>query len=576
MSVHYKVQDEFIMVFGKTYPHRQAIRNLGGKFLGQQKVWQIRLTDGALHQIEQLCKATGGAKMLTQEGQTTDVAPPAEPKEAPPKPEKQFLDQYLGKISSPNTGSAHSKDSISISELMNQLGGVVQRAFSRPIWVRAEIQNLNDRGRGVFLSLAEGIQGANEAATTTINATIWSNQLERMYSKHGRKVVGDILKDGMEVRVQCQVNLYKGRGSISLQIQDIDPDFTKGSLALAREKLLKDLRAKGLDKKNKALPLPVLPLFIGLISAAGSRAESDFSHQLMTGGYPGKVVFLPTPMQGENVPAKVAAGIDSLANLGVDAIVITRGGGSAADLRWFDAPEIALAIADAPVPILSAIGHHDDYCVAEEISYRREKTPTAMAEFFLGCLGEYVERAKSATNRIGLLAERQLSQESQRQANLGQQILEQSHHNLNRHHVFLQNASHRISSIAQSTTHRIEVALQNFNNRIIMAGTQVLEHKLAQCRSYGVSIQRAAQGSLESYSEKLNSIDRMLVSIDPKPWLTKGWTQLFSSSKPKEPIASIEQLLTDDRVDARLLDGVLHLRVEKKTTRKPLETDTNE
>ena len=190
----------------------------------------------------------------------------------------------------------------------------------------------------------------------------------------------------------CDLTLFKDRGQLSLQIQSIDPNFTKGSLALAREKLLKELRVKGLDKANKQLKLSPFPFLIGLLSAEDSRAKSDFIDQLKVYGFPGEVVFYPTQMQGENTLTEVVKGLNALQSLGCDLIVMTRGGGSAADLRWFDSPEIAYAIAESKIPVLAAIGHHEDVCVAEDICYQREKTPTAAADFIISLFQRTRER----------------------------------------------------------------------------------------------------------------------------------------------------------------------------------------
>ena len=159
-------------------------------------------------------------------------------------------------------------------------------------------------------------------------------------------------------------------------------------MALEREKLLKELSQKGLDVKNKSLTLPRFALKIGLITAEGSRAMSDFLDQLFTYKYPGEVILYPAHMQGESTLKDVAKGLRELSSLDLDAIVLTRGGGSAADLRWFDSPEIAYALAESRVPVISAIGHHDDVCVAELISFHREKTPTAAADFFINKISQ--------------------------------------------------------------------------------------------------------------------------------------------------------------------------------------------
>ena len=139
----------------------------------------------------------------------------------------------------------------------------------------------------------------------------------------------------MKIRALVSVSLYKNRGQISLTIKDIDPNFTKGELALKREELIKELKKEGLYDKNRTLNIAEFPFKVGLISAKGSRAESDFCHQLTSEGFSGEVLFRPTPMQGEGVPKQIVSAISELEKNNCDIIVITRGGGSAADLRWF-------------------------------------------------------------------------------------------------------------------------------------------------------------------------------------------------------------------------------------------------
>src|SRR5690606_37392279 len=127
-----------------------------------------------------------------------------------------------------------------------------------------------------------------------------------------QEAVDTILQDGLKVRMLCDVSLYRDRGHITLNVLDIDPADTKGSLALAREQLLKELRAKGLDQANKRLNLTDFPLTLGLISADDSRAKSDFLDQLFTYGYPGRVIFFPAQMKGERLLTEVVAGLKAL------------------------------------------------------------------------------------------------------------------------------------------------------------------------------------------------------------------------------------------------------------------------
>ncbi len=381
MGLHFTVREELIIVYGDTYRHRDTIKALGGRFDKVFKTWQIPNSPQALEKVQGLAAGAAMVPAASSESKTStagDKLAPS-PGRAGDEPAKN------------NSG-------IPVRELVTAVAQSIATGFPGPVWVIGEIENLAIRPQGIFLNLAETKeQGGRENSTGSISvkATIWPNGLEYMAQMHGEETLRQIMQDGMKVRCLCRVGFYRDRAQLSLTIENIDPLFTRGALALARETLLKELRAKGLDRINKQIPMPVFPFHVGLVSSEGSRAESDFLHQMESGLFPGTVRFMHAATQGDKVPVEIPAAIKYLAESGCDVIVITRGGGSAADLRWFDAPEVAYAIAGCPVPVIAAIGHHDDTCIAEEICHLRQKTPTAAAQFLVDCFA-------AARNRIDM------------------------------------------------------------------------------------------------------------------------------------------------------------------------------
>ena len=261
---------------------------------------------------------------------------------------------------------------LTVAKLLDLLDDNLKLHFPLPVWIVGEIQNIGKKSN-IYFQLAE--QQKETRRTLTIDAVIWRNQLNSIKVNRG----DDFLQEGVKIRCLCSVNLHRERGSISLHVLDVDSTYTLGQLALERENLLRKIRKQGLENKNKKLKLARLPLKIGLITAENSRAYSDFCHQLEQLAVPAQVFFCPTAMQGEEVLTEVPAAIKNLH--ACDLIVITRGGGSASDLRWFDMEEVAYSIVHSPVPVVAAIGHHDDLCVSEEICFMRQKTPTAAADY---------------------------------------------------------------------------------------------------------------------------------------------------------------------------------------------------
>ena len=165
----------------------------------------------------------------------------------------------------------------------------------------------------------------------------------------------------------------------------MDPAFTLGLLERRRRETLAALAAAGLLEKNRALSLCDLPLTIGLVTSHGSAAYHDFLSGLSESGYGFRVIFIHAAMQGRDAEREVASALASLAGIGIDCAVLIRGGGSRTDLAAFDSRRIAEAIAGAPFPVLTGLGHEIDRSIADMTAPTAFKTPTTVAEFLAAC-----------------------------------------------------------------------------------------------------------------------------------------------------------------------------------------------
>ena len=540
MSVFFQTETETIVVTGKTYPYRELLREFGGQYRSQDKAWLLPLSDSNLLKIEELCRSIGGGRQKPMKVAAPTLASPLET------------------LPSVATQPTLLQDGLSVAELMQQIHLALAQNFPRSLWVVGEIQNFRQTGTGSYFQLADFKEGGSRSATMTVNATIWRSQLSDMERKLGRDALKELLADGLKVRVLVEVALFKDRGQVSLQVQAIDPNFTKGSLALARERLLRELRAKGLDQHNKNLAWPAFPLCIGLISADDSRAKTDFLDQLLVYGFAGKVIFYPAQMQGESTLRDVVQGLKALEAAACDLIVVTRGGGSAADLRWFDSSEIAYAIAAAKIPIVAAIGHHDDVCIAEEICGRREKTPTAAADF---CMQLFV-RTQERIEQLTLTLARQLADRLRLQTEILQRLKERLR--LMANQVNSQHSGH-LQTVGHALAIRAERRLLAAKERQNQAQQQLRHHShlylMNQNNSLHQFIQNLdlkAQRHLQRLREHILGYEKNLIRVDPQPWMALGWTQLFAEG---ERLQRADQLKVGMTLKARLLDSRLELQL---------------
>ena len=559
VTLYYRSQNNQIILSGDTYALRDHIKTLGGRFIGQTKSWLLPDTIAVRAQIAKWggIDPQGAAPLSSPERQVGRWDGENGESPLPEAAPAVLLEEPGVQAGQPLVSSA---ESLSVKQLVDRVQALVQRAFAQPVWIIGEIQNMGVRPKGIFLSLAEAKDGVALTSTVSVNATIWSNAVQSLLVTHGKETLAALLVDGMKVRVLCSVGFYRDRGSISLNIMAIDPSYTKGAMALAREELLRELRKSGLATKNAATPLAAFPLKIGLISAEGSRAKSDFLDQLQLYGYPGKVVFYAAQMQGEALLVEVTGGISTLCAMCCDLIVLTRGGGSTADLRWFDSPQIAYAIAASPIPIIAAIGHHDDRSVAEEISFRQEKTPTAAADFIIHHLRKTDMRLDEAIKSMSRTMDERINDARQR----SQYMLAQMQLCVSQRLMAARDRLFKLQSAVGGLchTHVLQAtrALSTLATALLVAANARLALRHADAARQGFALYHACQQRLLHFSHYFEVIDNLLGAHDPRTLLRRGFTQLKGKGGILKSVAAV---VPGERLTARLIDGSLVLLVSQ-------------
>lgn len=294
-----------------------------------------------------------------------------------------------------------------VGELNRLIQAALQRAFPGTVWVRGEVQRLPRdaaRRKHVYFELHEGAGGTAAGFQIPVALLEWDRRnfgLARYLDGSDPDLT---LQDRLEVCLECRVDFYPPFGRLSLRCVGVDPTFTLGRLEARRREVLALLRREGLLERQQELALPVLPLRIGLITAAGSAAHHDFVGGLAASPYPFAVALAACPMSGAEMEPRVTAALARLAASGVDVVVLTRGGGSRGDLSWFDQKGLAVAIAMAPVPVVTAIGHEIDRSIADVVAHASCRTPTAAAALLVGRVDEAAARLERAAAAVGRAA----------------------------------------------------------------------------------------------------------------------------------------------------------------------------
>ena len=303
------------------------------------------------------------------------------------------------------------KDFIDLLELQSRLKEGVESLFPNRIWVRAEVSAVKARSGGhCYLELSQSDEKGLVAKT---NAIIWSSRY-RFIAPYFESVTGSPLQEGMVILVQVQVN-YSELYGMSLIVNDIDPEYSVGVKEQERQKTIQRLQKEGLMGLQKELELPLLPYDLAVISAEDAAGYRDFMRHLSENPYGFEVnpVLFPALMQGADCPASIISALDLIMedDRPWDAVLILRGGGAKLDLACYDDYQLAAVIAQYPLPVLTAIGHDQDYHVCDMVAHEYLKTPTALADYILDIYEGEDERLSSLETRVRLAVSNRLYRE---------------------------------------------------------------------------------------------------------------------------------------------------------------------
>ncbi|HXY93199.1 MAG TPA: exodeoxyribonuclease VII large subunit [Acidimicrobiia bacterium] len=299
-------------------------------------------------------------------------------------------------------GDVPAEPTFSVGELTTQVSDALRRAFPEQVWVRGEVQNLKRYSSGhTYFSLVEKGTGTGDKMRARLECVLFRDDRPAV-NRALKQVPGAELGNDVEVRIRGRVSVYQGK--LQLVMSAIDPVFTVGGIAANRDKVLRALAADGVLDANPRLPMPLVPLRVGLVTSEGSAAYHDFVHELEASGFAFRVAVLDVRVQGAAASRRIVWALRQLAARAFDVVVLARGGGSRADLAPFDTELVARAIAAMPIPVLTGVGHEVDRSVADEVAHTACKTPTACAQTLVQRVRAFVDDLDDAAHRVSSLA----------------------------------------------------------------------------------------------------------------------------------------------------------------------------
>lgn len=384
---------------------------------------------------------------------------------------------------------------ISVTELVTAFKEIIETALP-PVCVQAEISNCKRSGAGHFyLTLKD--------ENSEINAVVWRSTAERLRFTP---------KDGMKVLATGSLQVYVARGSCQFIINRLQPEGI-GELELAFRQLKEKLQKEGLFDSERKQRLPQKPKRIALVTSPTSAAVKDML-QVIIRRWPGaNVIILPVPVQGEDAAPRIAKAIRHLQHVpDVDVAIVGRGGGSLEDLWAFNEEVVARAIAECPVPIVSAVGHEVDVSIADMVADRRALTPSEAGELVAPSVTDFRSELSNLKSRMQSAIRRQVEQ--------------------------------------------LRFSLESFESRSIIKRPQTLvDERRQRCDDLAERATRAIQVLHERKQQKLATLAGTLDALSPLKVLSRGYSLTFHEDG--KLVRTVNDVSPGVEVTTRTLDGTV-------------------
>ncbi|WP_286923603.1 MULTISPECIES: exodeoxyribonuclease VII large subunit [Lysinibacillus] len=416
----------------------------------------------------------------------------------------------------------------------------------REVYVKGELSNVKIHQSGhIYFTLKD--DGARIAAT--------------MFKTAATKLAFEP-KEGMQVFIRGDVNVYEGYGTYQLYVQEMQPDGV-GSLFVAFNQLKEQLQKEGLFKTEWKQSIPRFPERIGVLTSTTGAAIRDICTTLKR-RYPlAEILIYPTLVQGGQAAPNIVQNIEQ-ANLDAscDVLIVGRGGGSIEDLWAFNEEIVARAIFSSRIPIISAVGHETDTTIADYVADLRAPTPTAAAEIAVPDQQDLFQRVLTQKSQLHQMVRAQLMAERQRLNKL------QQSYPLSMPERLYRPFTEKLAQLESDLQKAMQVDLMKKGAQLQQLHSAIEQHSPKKAltfyqRELETRIQQLTHASKQYVTKQKHQFEatvRTLEALNPLAILTRGYTVAY---KDEQMIKSSAEVKQQDQLTLTFHDGEVIAEVTK-------------
>ena len=422
------------------------------------------------------------------------------------------------------TGAGDNSQALTITEISQALKRTVEDRFGF-VKLRGELSGVKRAASGhLYCSLKD--EGA------VIDAVMWRGTTQRL---------NFVPEDGIEVIASGKLTTYPGRSKYQIVMERMEI-AGEGALLALLEKTRKRLEAEGLFAEERKRALPFIPKTIGVVTSPTGAVIRDILHRLAD-RFPSHVLVWPVLVQGQGAAEQVANAVRGFGAMPEtqrpDLLIVARGGGSIEDLWAFNEEVVVRAVADSPIPVVSAVGHETDTTLCDFAADRRAPTPTAAAEMAVPVrveLANYLDDLGLRQRKTAL-----------RPVALGRERLEARAQRLPKPEQLLQPQAQRLDDLSERLRRGLIDRAARGRERLsaLRLSSTMLERNLRDARQRLAGVRLGpglVQRPIAERQQKLSALARIAEQLHPDKPLARGYAMVMDAAgKPVTDKASAER-----------------------------------
>lgn len=390
------------------------------------------------------------------------------------------------------------------------------------VFLKGEISNFKAHTRGhLYFTIKD--------ETSRINAVMFYSQASK---------ISFTPEDGMKVLVTGRISVYEATGGYQIYVDDMIQDGV-GNLYIEYEKLKKKLASEGLFDASKKKKIPKFPETIGIITAPTGAAIKDILSTIKRRWPITKTILFPSLVQGASAAPEIVKQIKKAQEYDLDVLIVGRGGGSIEDLWCFNDEEVARAIYECKIPVISAVGHEIDFTIADYVADLRAPTPTGAAEMAVANQTDFYNYMRQINLRLNKSMQNYIKNNRERLDTL------------------------KNSYILKNPISMYQIKEQKFDTlyeKLCLVMKNLIQNEKTSLQNKIDKIPILTKHLLERNQNQYVSLLNKLEILNPLLTIKRGYS---ITKKEDKVITSVKDLKKDDILQIQLQDGSVLADVEK-------------